>query len=536
MDTEVAQRAHELCRQWDTEGDGALHFSKLQAVLKEVCPEADEEELKTLISSVDINGDGVVQYEEFLRWLRFPPAASGVKMSFEDTLKSGMLDRIKLDQAGSKDDAMNPVAAEPDVRCAAKPSTDEEDDILMESFVHPLLDRFMVCKDTAPGPGVLPVKLAVSHHAGGLVKNLGTVLEVAPAECHQANSLPELLAALSQAYKAVFDAFLEDGKFTGLRLVPLTISSRLASRRAQLPQPLWSAVALALGQLNSKQQKVLKDLKVELAAGFDADAYRDTLASKVAAAEHLPLADSRGRIPKRDKGYSWCRRDNDADARLFRLETFLLTQRAAYMRTFKVSPTQEVSLNSIDKMLAGTQVFTGVPPAAPPAPVAPAADAVVNADAAVNAVVDGEDTNDVADPFRAGGPFDEQPLSFQLKRVEDMEDAPPGETVMEVAAFMAGKGVRCAAVNAASAYQAGGGASTGGRHALEEAWCISSTLFQSLALVEPLKRGGLPGYRQHIPATGCIVSPHVQIFRECTDDGYGFLDTATELPGVVSVA
>ncbi|CAJ1402346.1 unnamed protein product [Effrenium voratum] len=112
MDTEVAQRAHELCRQWDTEGDGALHFSKLQAVLKEVCPEADEEELKTLISSVDINGDGVVQYEEFLRWLRFPPAASGVKMSFEeplgdacdqsrglqDTLKSGMLDRIKLDQ------------------------------------------------------------------------------------------------------------------------------------------------------------------------------------------------------------------------------------------------------------------------------------------------------------------------------------------------------------------------------------------------------------------------------------------------------
>ncbi|CAJ1351997.1 unnamed protein product, partial [Effrenium voratum] len=145
----VAQRAHELCRQWDTEGDGALHFSKLQAVLKEVCPEADEEELKTLISSVDINGDGVVQYEEFLRWLRFPPAASGVKMSFEDTLKSGMLDRIKLDQAGSKDDAMNPVAAEPDVRCAAKPSTDEEDDILMESFVHPLLDRFMVCKDHA---------------------------------------------------------------------------------------------------------------------------------------------------------------------------------------------------------------------------------------------------------------------------------------------------------------------------------------------------------------------------------------------------
>ena len=36
------------------------------------------------------------------------------------------------------------------------------------------------------------------------------------------------------------------------------------------------------------------------------------------------------------------------------------------------------------------------------------------------------------------------------------------------------------AVNAASAYHAGGGFSTGGRHALEEAMCVQSSLYESL--------------------------------------------------------
>ena len=36
------------------------------------------------------------------------------------------------------------------------------------------------------------------------------------------------------------------------------------------------------------------------------------------------------------------------------------------------------------------------------------------------------------------------------------------------------------AVNAASAYHAGGGFVTGGRHALEEAMCVQSSLYESL--------------------------------------------------------
>eukprot|EP00913_Durusdinium_trenchii_P030195 g28293.t1 len=154
MDTETVDKAYQLCRKLDTERDGALVFSKLQAVLKEVCPEADDEEIKTLISSVDLNGDGLVQYEEFLRWLRFPPTSSGIKMSFEefafwqgrgrprerrfvnracdvvlfsqDTLKSGMLDRIKLDQSASASDPTSDELRDPDTADKAKKSSMEE--------------------------------------------------------------------------------------------------------------------------------------------------------------------------------------------------------------------------------------------------------------------------------------------------------------------------------------------------------------------------------------------------------------------------
>merc|ERR1712113_983143 len=49
-------------------------------------------------------------------------------------------------------------------------------------------------------------------------------------------------------------------------------------------------------------------------------------------------------------------------------------------------------------------------------------------------------------------------------------------TAMEVAVELAQARQKVAVVNAASAYHAGGGSSTGGRHALEEACCMTSTL------------------------------------------------------------
>lgn len=142
------------------------------------------------------------------------------------------------------------------------------------------------------------------------------------------------------------------------------------------------------------------------------------------------------------------------------------------------------------------------------------------------------------------------------------------------------------AVNAASAYHAGGGFLTGGRHALEEAMCVQSSLYESLeqgiSLAEdaqilclnlglpngcvfvpchvpcasgtffcacvctlrlkvpswarpPARRDGSP-WVLHLPDDGVLLSPMVEVFRDGTMHGYGFRETATVLTAVVPPA
>ncbi|CAE8737556.1 unnamed protein product [Polarella glacialis] len=115
------------------------------------------------------------------------------------------------------------------------------------------------------------------------------------------------------------------------------------------------------------------------------------------------------------------------------------------------------------------------------------------------------------------------------------------ETVMEVARKKARMGLRVVAVNAASAYQVGGGFTSGGRHALEEAMCMQSTLFFSLQQAARLaEEKGLcdeRGRRLHIPEDGAVLSPGVEVFREGTRRGYVSSGNVPDrLAAVVSVA
>jgi len=122
---------------------------------------------------------------------------------------------------------------------------------------------------------------------------------------------------------------------------------------------------------------------------------------------------------------------------------------------------------------------------------------------------------------------------------------PPGG-LLDVACGRASAGLPTVAVNAASAYHVGGGFHTGGRHALEESICMRSTLINSLKVAEStscqpsvhcqpkMKAPGVP-WTCHIPETGCIISPDVEIFRGGTDLGYPFLPKVVRLP-IISVA
>jgi len=126
------------------------------------------------------------------------------------------------------------------------------------------------------------------------------------------------------------------------------------------------------------------------------------------------------------------------------------------------------------------------------------------------------------------------------------------QTVLDAAVERARQAnTRVVAVNAASAYQAGGGFHSGGRHALEESMCVQSTLFVSLERAQKLSRGkgvkapcwvkpskrkdGEP-WKMHIPDDGAILSPSVEVFRQGTNAGYIFENSPTKLAAVVSIA
>merc|ERR1712118_617152 len=81
---------------------------------------------------------------------------------------------------------------------------------------------------------------------------------------------------------------------------------------------------------------------------------------------------------------------------------------------------------------------------------------------------------------------------------------------------------KLAIVSAASAYHCGGGFSTGGRHALEEALCTTSTLYNSLQAASTSEENCEKG--SYIQENGVILTEGVEFFRGETNDGYPFLD------------
>lgn len=99
-----------------------------------------------------------------------------------------------------------------------------------------------------------------------------------------------------------------------------------------------------------------------------------------------------------------------------------------------------------------------------------------------------------------------------------------------------------AVVSAASAYHCGGGFLTGGRHALEEAMCVQTTLFESIYREERRYMQSLDGkasdteFVAYIPVDGVVCTPKVEVFRGGSDEGYPFMEKPTLLGAVISVA
>lgn len=60
---------------WDTDGSGTISKEELEQVMRHICPMSDEE-IDMLMQEADANGDGVIEYAEFVDWLTKPAKQS----------------------------------------------------------------------------------------------------------------------------------------------------------------------------------------------------------------------------------------------------------------------------------------------------------------------------------------------------------------------------------------------------------------------------------------------------------------------------
>ena len=218
-------------------------------------------------------------------------------------------------------------------------------------------------------------------------------------------------------------------------------------------------------------------------------------------------AESRGQAPLVAGGNAWIRKANEEADRAARRQISAATSQAAEAKGYKLG-SSIVRLHHVDELVAGTKLLSPSLKGA---------------------------------HWPSLGPLGKEKTVLCVER----------GTVLDVAVQEAKAGEAVVAVNAASAYHAGGGFSSGGRHALEEAMCVQSSLYKSLehgiglaesagvqapTWVQPAKRRDGSPWVSHLPDDGVLLSPKVEVFRGGTNEGYPFLDEAVKLEAVVSVA
>ncbi|CAJ1431583.1 unnamed protein product, partial [Effrenium voratum] len=351
-----------------------------------------------------------------------------------------------------------------------------------------------------------------------------------------------------------------------LRLCPISSGIFCEDHRLQphMAEVTWASLSLALAMLPMALQDLLKSVELEVCVfqSREVAAYQAALEPRKAMVSGSPkLSTDRGRVASRGSGsgFDWVRKQNQPQDRLERLAAFMLTAQATASGGYALAEKKQLQLQP---MLDGTRILcakpleegtasSGMPltsvstagRASPPRSASPAAPV---AGAPVAAAPAG--------PAGPAGPAAPRTPSPEVKAgVPKVTFAEDGLTVVDAAVKVQKEGRKAAAVNAASAYSVGGGVLSGGRHALEESCCMVSTLLASLQkaqwdqLQAEEKKDKLndtggrwrepeEDFHAHVPVDGCIVSPFVEVFREGSNDGYGFLESPVKLQGIVSVA
>mmetsp|Transcript_23122 Transcript_23122/g.41799 ORF Transcript_23122/g.41799 Transcript_23122/m.41799 type:complete len:473 (-) Transcript_23122:320-1738(-) len=84
----------EQFKAWDSDGDGTISMDELKYVMGKLSPDMTEADLELLMKEIDDNGDGVIQFEEFVTWIADPGSSKAMdeqgnfsNFDFKGTLK-----------------------------------------------------------------------------------------------------------------------------------------------------------------------------------------------------------------------------------------------------------------------------------------------------------------------------------------------------------------------------------------------------------------------------------------------------------------
>jgi uncharacterized protein (TIGR02452 family) len=312
------------------------------------------------------------------------------------------------------------------------------------------------------------------------------------------NEITEAIPELARTYMNVLSEFcagvsaISNNRKTPpklLRLLPISSGIFLFNKKLEryMADITFCALSVACAALPPNNQEVLKTCSVEICIfqKKEVKVYESVLEEKKASLTGKPKLDKDfGCLSKKHGDFSWIRMKNGPADRFERLDAFLMTEQATCCRGYILPNGKVVNLNAIDELLKGTRIR------------------------------------------RATDKLQVASMTGSRLNVQGDEAA----TVMDIAMRCHSEGKAVVAVSAASAYQPGGGVLKGSRHAMEETWCMMSTLLRSILSKKDHEA------ETHIPTDGCIVSPAVEIFRSTSAEGYRFLETPVKLAGVVNMA
>ncbi|KAG4396045.1 hypothetical protein GLYMA_19G098900v4 [Glycine max] len=69
METEAEEELKEAFRVFDKDHDGYISPSELRSVMRTIGEKVTDEEVEQMVKEADLDGDGLIDYEEFVRMM-----------------------------------------------------------------------------------------------------------------------------------------------------------------------------------------------------------------------------------------------------------------------------------------------------------------------------------------------------------------------------------------------------------------------------------------------------------------------------------